>query len=138
MSGETDLAKLLSGMSPALDPLAYAFASIAPEQVTTYADDAWMVCKEDEGVTLIMPISADTADIFADKPRFRRITLRVHSSLHAVGLTAAVSHVLADQGIPANMVAGFYHDHVFVPENQAIEAMSALASVMQGTPAGDG
>jgi hypothetical protein len=44
------------------------------------------------------------------------LTLRVHSALDGVGLTAAVASALAEIGIPCNMVAAFHHDHAFVPE----------------------
>ena len=129
MSGETDLGELLRGMSPALHRGEYTFESMTEDQAATLIDRAWMMCREDEGVTVIMPVDEPSSNDIADKPRFCRITLRVHSSLHAVGLTAAVSHVLADHQIPANMVAGFFHDHVFVPSDRANDAMTALASV---------
>jgi len=58
--------------------------------------------------------------------RCRRITLTVHSSLEAVGLTAAVAGALARQGISANVVAAFYHDHIFVPRDQAERAVAVL------------
>lgn len=58
---------------------------------------------------------------------FGCITLTVHSSLDAVGLTAAVSKKLSDRKISANIVAGFYHDHIFVPAEKADLALKALS-----------
>ncbi|WP_036823971.1 ACT domain-containing protein, partial [Photobacterium sanctipauli] len=60
---------------------------------------------------------------------FKGITLTVHSSLEAVGLTAAVATRLAEYSISANVVAAYYHDHVFVPVNRAEEALQALATM---------
>ena len=57
---------------------------------------------------------------------YRKITLGVHSSLQAVGLTAAVSTALAGQGISANMIAACHHDHVFVPAQRAEEALAII------------
>ena len=42
------------------------------------------------------------------------ITLRVHSALDAVGMTAAFSVALAVAGLSVNVVAGLHHDQVFV------------------------
>ncbi len=57
---------------------------------------------------------------------FKQITLTVHSSLDAVGLTAAVSTKLASKGISANVIAAFYHDHIFIPSEKAHQALDAL------------
>ena len=54
------------------------------------------------------------------------ITLDVHSSLEAVGLTAAVSAALAEENISCNVVAAYYHDHLFVPVADAERAMETL------------
>ena len=51
------------------------------------------------------------------------------SALDAVGLTAVVAAALADDGIPANVVAGFHHDHVFVPVDRGRAAMLVLAAL---------
>ena len=57
---------------------------------------------------------------------FRCITLDVHSSLEAVGLTAACAQALAAGGISANVVAGYSHDHILVPAPRAQDALAAL------------
>ena len=57
------------------------------------------------------------------------ITLQVHSALGAVGLTAAVSRVLTEAGISANVVAGFTHDHLFVPHDRADDAVRTLVAL---------
>lgn len=54
------------------------------------------------------------------------ITLRVHSALHAVGLTATVSTALAAGGISCNVVAGHHHDHLLVPVDRAHDALLIL------------
>ena len=57
------------------------------------------------------------------------LTIEVHSALEAVGLTAAMSKVLAAHEIPANVLAGFYHDHILVPADRADDAIAALESL---------
>jgi hypothetical protein len=57
---------------------------------------------------------------------YRLITLKVHSSLEAVGLTAAFSNKLTEHDISANVIAGYFHDHIFIQARQAEKAMAAL------------
>ena len=57
----------------------------------------------------------------------KMISLSVHSSLTAVGFLAAITARLAERGISVNPVSGFYHDHLFVPEDRADEAMDILS-----------
>jgi hypothetical protein len=61
-----------------------------------------------------------------------RITLTVQSSLEAVGLTAAFASVLAQGGISANVIAGFHHDHIFLPAADADRAMTLLRGLSNG------
>lgn len=81
---------------------------------------------EDEGLTLL--VTKDNADSagLSYESIFKCITLKVHSSLEAVGLTAAVAGKLAEKGISANVIAAYYHDHIFVPAEKAEAALSAL------------
>lgn len=123
MTGETDLVKLLAGMAPELRGLdwGYAVAAAVPPGVSPFATVA-----EDEGLTLIAPMAQLTPAGLAVQGPLARITLTIHSALAAVGLTAAVSGALAAEGISANMIAGFHHDHIFLPAQDADRAIVAL------------
>lgn len=54
------------------------------------------------------------------------ITLNVNSDLAAVGFLAAITPALAQAGISVNVVSAYYHDHLFVPEGKAKEALKIL------------
>ena len=127
MSGERDLQILLSTMSPRLAEDEYVFLSFADAR---YGDHAGLeplaAIREAEGLTLIVPRSAADSSGLDYETIFRRISLDVHSSLDAVGLTAAFSAALTAQGISANVIAGYYHDHIFVQAEMAAEAVAAL------------
>ncbi|WP_417688860.1 ACT domain-containing protein [Roseibium sp.] len=127
MAGEADLQKLIAGMRPELDPEVYVFCTFADTTLDELARHRPLaMISEAEGITAI--VSRETARQLgvAEADAFRRITLTVHSALEAVGLTAAVSAALASAGIPANVVAAYFHDHVFVPDTLADKAMAAL------------
>jgi hypothetical protein len=57
------------------------------------------------------------------------VTLRVHSALDAVGLTAAVAGTLAVAGISCNVMSGSFHDHLFVPVDQGPQVVSLLGDL---------
>ncbi|MEM1268534.1 MAG: ACT domain-containing protein [Bacteroidota bacterium] len=124
----TDLPSLLAGLQPELDEVDYVFLSIPHGAEHPFVHPA-ATCHEAEGLTLVVPASRAEAAGFPVSLKLRRITLTVHSSLEAVGLTAAVASRLAEVGIPANVIAAFYHDHVFVPADRAGEALGALKSL---------
>ncbi|MER6070117.1 ACT domain-containing protein [Streptomyces sp. NPDC001817] len=131
MTGETDLQTLLSGMRPELNPGRYVFTMAeggVPSGVTPVVTVA-----EQEGLTLVVPrAEADAAGMAYDYVA-GWITLRVHSALAAVGLTAAVSRALADAELSCNVVAGFHHDHLFVPYDRAEEALDILRHLARGS-----
>jgi hypothetical protein len=54
------------------------------------------------------------------------ITLQIHSSLEAVGFLAEITPPLAAAGMGVNPVSGYFHDHLFVPEGRAEEAVRIL------------
>lgn len=128
MAGERDLARLLAGMSPVPDPTVYVFATredgAVPPGVTPL-----MTLSEAEGLTLILAEDEAAAAGIAAEFRCRRIVLGVHSALDATGFMAAISARLAGLGIPCNPVAGYHHDHLFVPVDREPDAMSALRAL---------
>ena len=127
MTGETDLATLISQMRPMLDPEPYVFCTFASKSMTDLSEyDPIGLFAETEGLTAILPVERARELGLAEAEWFRRITLTVHSSLEAVGLTASISAALATEGISANVVAAYFHDHVFVPEERADDALAAL------------
>lgn len=127
MIGKKDLSKLLASLAPQLIDGEYVFCTIKDAKYGDFADLLPMAsfCEE-EGLTLLLnKEDADKAG-FNYESIFKGITLKVHSSLEAVGLTAAVSNKLAERGISANMIAAYYHDHIFVQAEKAELALSAL------------
>ena len=127
MTGERDIEKLLASMSPILMHGEYVFCNFPNAQ---YGDRPELKplasCVEPEGLTLIIPRPRADANQLGYDSVFRGITLRIHSSLDAVGLTAAVSVKLTEYGISANVIAGYFHDHIFVQSEHAEKAMAAL------------
>ncbi|MFZ1751182.1 MAG: ACT domain-containing protein [Saprospiraceae bacterium] len=130
MAGETNISKLIKNMTPKLNVGEYVFCTVDD---ITIIDRRDTICefKEDEGTTLI--ISRDKADELHLRYEYVAswITLMIHSSLEAVGLTAVFSDALAQQGISCNVIAGYYHDHIFVDKRDAERAMSALVVLSQ-------
>lgn len=126
MSGECNLEILLKNMTPHLNEGAYVFVSLKDTALIPREETVFEF-KEAEGITIVL--SKKKADELYLQYDFVAtwITLMVHSSLHAVGLTAAFSSALAKQGISCNVVAGFYHDHLFVPKIDAQKAISVLS-----------
>lgn len=61
--------------------------------------------------------------------RMSRILLEVYSRLDGVALTAGVVTVLAERGIPCNMMPHNHRDNVFVPEEMREFALSAVDAV---------
>jgi hypothetical protein len=130
MSGELDLDRLLAYMSPVLIDGEFVFVSFPDAR---YGDHAQLepvaAVSEGEGLTLVVPRPQADEQGLEYESVFRGITLTVHSSLQAVGLTAAFSAKLTEHGISANVIAGYFHDHIFVPRDDAEKAISALAEL---------
>ena len=114
MAGERDLERLLGALDPKLRRERYSFSAA---QDVTLPDDAFALIREEEGLAVVR---SDPAGEWA------RISLSVHSSLEAVGLTAELSRRLAEAGISANIIAALHHDHLFIPWDRREDALALL------------
>jgi hypothetical protein len=125
MPGETSLNVLIRSMSPELNDGDYVFCSVADIGALKGASIIGSF-REREGLTVILErsdaqaLGLDCAYVMA------WITLTVHSSLEAVGLTAAFATALGGASISCNVIAGFYHDHLFIGKDDAQRAVAVL------------
>jgi hypothetical protein len=142
MPGENNLRTLLQALKPEVQEGTFVFCSLPGSQEIPAALKPLLIFREGEGTALI--VRREEAESVGLPYQFasRLITLTVHSSLEAVGLLAAVTARLAHAGISVNAVSAFYHDHLFVPEHRASEALCLLqqmqeqSSISRAAPAG--
>jgi uncharacterized protein len=127
-TGEKNLTQLLKTLQPTLHSGSYVFCT-TKDTIPFALSKIILLFKEKEGYTII--VEKNVADSLQIEYNFVAawITLTVHSALEAVGLTAAFSKALADVNISCNVVAGYYHDHIFVPQQDAEKAMAVLESL---------
>ncbi|WP_341291464.1 ACT domain-containing protein [Catalinimonas locisalis] len=129
MTGVTKLADLVKNMSPRLNDGEYVFVTVKDISSIDRADTLGEF-KEAEGTTVVM--EKKKADEYKLSYEYVAswITLMVHSSLEAVGLTALFSAELARHQISCNVVAGYFHDHIFVDQKdgeKVVQILNALA-----------
>jgi hypothetical protein len=115
MTCETNLPTLLRNLRPALHGEAFGFFLLAEAVALPLLPGARGSFREEEGLTLILPVETARAHGLRPESAWALITLTVHSSLSAVGFLAAISAALAAAGISLNAVSACTHDHLFVP-----------------------
>lgn len=129
---ERDLTTLIRTMTPELRGV-YVFCAVDEPTFASLPIRPLGFFQEEEGLTIILP--RDEAERHGLDYTFTAalITLKVHSDLAAVGFLAAISRVLAQEGISTNVVSAYYHDHLFVPYETAERALALLQQLSQGT-----
>ncbi|EGQ7644417.1 TPA: ACT domain-containing protein [Vibrio cholerae] len=126
MSGIKNLELLLQSMSPELMAGDYVFCTVNGALSDYLSLEPIATFREPEGLTLVLEAEKAQQAGLESSALFSLITLTVYSSLEAVGLTAAFATKLAEHGISANVIAGYYHDHIFVQKEKAQQALQAL------------
>ena len=130
MSGETDLDAMLATIAVDRRPGTYCFLTVANDvDADQLIDQALATIREDEGLTAVVTVETARAQGFEPDYEAAWLTLRVHSALEAVGLTAAFARALADEDLSCNVLAGFHHDHLLVPADRADDAIAAIESL---------
>ena len=128
MSGITDLHKTLQTLIVVCDDIKYGFASISDESLIDRSK-VLATFHENGRLAIIAPQTyLNNLDIECEGP-YARLTIDIHTSLELVGLTAVTATKLAEHGISANVVAAFYHDHVFVQFDKRWRAKELLESL---------
>ena len=125
MAGETDPSILLKQIRPELNEGEFVYCIVDSKERAAGLNPL-CTFSEKEGVTIILPRQKAEQEGLPYPVICAWITLTVHSSLEAVGLTAAVSKALTEANISCNVVAAYYHDHLFVPIKDADRAMDVL------------
>lgn len=127
MAGETSLERLLGSLSVAVRPGRFTLVPVSEPLCLGNGVEA--LIREDEGTTAVVSLDAAGARGWPADFVACWLTVEAHSALDAVGLTAAVAGALARAGIPANVLAGFYHDHLLVPADRLADALACLAGL---------
>ncbi len=132
MNAETDLDTLIRNLEPRTLSATYVFCSLEDANYGALSHTSPLASfAEPEGLTLVLTRESADEESLAYEGTFRCISLQVQSSLEAVGLTAAVTGELAAHDISANVIAGYHHDHIFVPSRHgdlALNLMKAMSS----------
>jgi len=111
---EKDLAKLCASLNPVMAQPAYVYCSFIdfglPIGLVPFC-----TVREDEGLTAVIG-------------RLDAERLRLPYTFES-RLITVISRTLAQAGIPCNAIAGYCHDHIFVPVDRAEEAMTLLNKI---------
>ncbi len=125
--GETDLDVMLASLAVQRRPGIFTYIAVEVPTPGLLAA-AHAVVKEGPLTTIVLPVESALRAGQIVTIELAWLTLTVQSSLEAVGLTAHVSRVLADEGIPCNVLAGYHHDHLLVPVDRVDDAIAALTA----------
>lgn len=131
-TGELDLQTMLRSLTVSRRSGRFTMSTL--EKPVELGSGVEAVIAETEAVTVVATVETALANGWPFEFEAAWLTLDVHSSLAAVGLTAAVSQALTAEGIACNVIAGYHHDHILVPLDRADDAIAALVGLRDGTP----
>lgn len=115
-------------MQLSCDDIEYGFATV-PSDFQYDTGEVLGSFQESEGLTIFAKKEYFETKNLDFEGTFAKLTIEVHTSLELVGLTATLASKLTASGISANVVAAYYHDHIFVQyglRNKAINSLNEL------------
>lgn len=115
----------------ALDPQVEGNYVFATSDTVPPGLEPFAVIREAEGLTMVVEAAQAFRLGLGDHPLYARISPTLSTELQSVGLTATISQTFASRGISCNVIAGFHHDHFFVPADKSQEAMALLNSLSE-------
>ena len=118
-------------MEPELDTDEFVYCTVPSGTIRSSQIEATCSFSECEGNTLILRRSEAERNKLTFAFPCKKITLRVNSSLEAIGFIARVTTELAKHGIGTNCVSAFYHDHLFVQADEGERALRILRELQQ-------
>lgn len=124
MTGHIHLDEILAGLTVTRRPGTFGF--VRHREPVEVDDGIHGLVREAEGITVVTTIDVARSRGWEWEFEAAWLTLEVHSSLEAVGLTATVAGALAADSIPCNVLAGYHHDHLLVPVERADDAIGAI------------
>ncbi len=127
MSGQTNLSEVLKSLQVSCDHVEYGFASVKDKQINP--QEVLGTFKETEGLTIIAAKNYFAEKNIPHEGPYAKLTIEIHTSLELVGLTAVLSKKLAKEKISANVIAGYFHDHIFVQYDLRQSAIDALSNL---------
>lgn len=128
MFGHIDLSEVLKSLQVSCDNVEYGFASLK-NKITFIDAEVLGTFKENEGLTIIASKDYFIRNKIKYQGSYAKLTIDVHTSLELIGLTPVLAGKLADNKISANVIAAYFHDHIFVQyesRQKAIDALYAL------------
>ena len=129
-SGEEDLSNLTNNLQPNLLNEDYVFITLEDFSLEFSNQlDPIATFKEKEGLTLVIKEEKAKQEDFEYNSVFKCISLGAHSSLTSVGLIAAISKLLSNEGITCNVFSGYFHDHLFVQKSLSKTALELLNNI---------
>lgn len=132
--GKTDLKDIIQKLNPIKNPGTYIYTKKNNSSAMIPFEDIIFYFRENEGSTLILDKSKADEQKLSYHQLFAWITLDVHTSLNAIGLTALISDALSRNKIPCNIVAAYTHDHLFVPEDLSEKTLRILNDLSKEQP----
>jgi len=127
--GSTDLHAMLATLEATARPDDYVFLAVDADHPIVALAEATI--REEEALTIVVRRRDADAHGLVYEFVAAWLTLTVHSSLEAIGLTAAFSRALGDAGISCNVLAGYHHDHLLVPASDRDIALDAIRALRQ-------